>query len=202
MQGHTGTGILMATLLEAQPFVQGFGMSLVEKKPFKIYEGENLHLIISGIGKSNAAMAVAYLICKYEIETIYNLGAAGTVRSDMILGDIFHIDKVLELDRPKLMTKGIRELKPHVLKDFATAVLATRDTPVIEAGDRQETARHADLVDMEGAAVVQACRLFGVTCCLFKIVSDTPEHGKDMDIIFNIRRVRKLLFDFYRKHIL
>jgi len=192
----------MATLLEAQPFVQGFGMSLVEKKPFKIYTGENLYLIISGIGKSNAAMAAAYLVCKYEIEAIYNLGAAGAVRTDMKLGDIFHIDKVLELDRPRLMTKGIRELKPNILKDFTAAVLATRDTPVIDASDRQETARHADLVDMEGAAVVQASRLFGIKCYLFKIVSDTPEHGKDIDIIFNIRRVRKLLFDFFREHII
>jgi nucleoside phosphorylase len=192
----------MATLLEAKPFVDGFGMTQAEKKPFKVYRNENLVLIISGIGKSNAAMAAAYLICRYGIDALYNLGAAGSVRNGFSLGDILHIDRVFEPDRPKLMTGGIRELKPHRLKDFATASLATRDRPVISPGERSETARLADLADMEGAAVVQSCRRFGIKCYLFKFVSDTPEHGKDMDIISNIRRLRNRLFDFFRDEVI
>jgi hypothetical protein len=44
--------------------------------------------------------------------------------------------------------------------------------------------------------VVQACRKFGVRCHLFKIVTDTPSHEKDADIIANIEATRGILFDY------
>ena len=50
---------------------------------------------------------------------------------------------------------------------------------------------------MEGAAVVQTCRMFNIKCYLFKIVSDTADHESDTDIVRNIMQVRQSLFDFF-----
>ena len=52
--------LVMATLLEAKPFVKGLSLKRISSKPFPVYSGGNITAVISGIGKANAAMATAY----------------------------------------------------------------------------------------------------------------------------------------------
>lgn len=196
MPGNLPTGIVMATLLEADPFVRGLGFARVEKSPFNLYSAGGLHLIISGIGKSCAAMASSYLIYRHKKAVLYNLGAAGALREGRRLGEIYQIDRVIEHDRPRIMTKAARVTEPDTMKGYTAATLATSDRPVVTREERISLSSRADLADMEGAAVLQACRLFGARCYLFKIVSDVPGDERDADIIRNIKRVRKSLFDF------
>lgn len=202
MEENNLTGIVMATTLEAEPFLRGFSLRLVERKPFRVYSHDRLFLVLSGIGKACAAMASSYLITRYGIGTLFNAGAAGAVRGERKVGDILHIDRILEYDRPKILTKGLRFLEPDVLKGFVMASLATQDRPVLDPLERNEMAQWVDLVDMEGAAFLQACRLFKARAYLFKIVSDTPEHVRDADIIGNIKLTRKDLFDFLNQRAL
>ncbi len=190
------TGLVFATKIESHDFIKNYDLKISEKKPFKIFTNNKLLLIISGIGKANAAMAASYLIYKYATKIIINIGAAGSTVTINKIGDIFQISKVIEYDRPGLISKKIRILKPDFWQGFACATLATQDKPVIDNSHRQEISKYAELVDMEGAAVIQACRLWEARCYLFKFVTDTAG-DRDMDIIKNILSTRKIMFDFF-----
>lgn len=196
------TGIVMATHLEAAPFIDSGTFTRIEMKPLPVYRNGSVYLILSGIGKANAAIASTYLITKYEPEIMYNIGAAGSTTEKYNPGDILHVDLVVEYDKPPLTGSAIRHIRPDVLQGFPAAALATQDRAVVTVEERDKVGKHASLVDMEGAAFVQACRLFKVKNYLFKIVTDTPSHITDHEIIDNIRNTRDILYRFFLKHFL
>jgi adenosylhomocysteine nucleosidase len=191
----------MATMLEAKPFVQGMSLRQTRKTPFRLFQNERILLIISGIGKANAAMATVYSCLKFEPACICNLGAAGAAHSGYDLGEIYHIQKIVEPDRPDLKTGKPCVYKPDLLPGFKTTILATSDRAVLDPKERKALSIDAALIDMEGASVVQACRIFKKNCYLFKFVSDTPDHTHDQDIVDHIRLYRKKFYDFFEESI-
>lgn len=189
--------IVMATLFEADPLVEMLGLAKVEKRPFPLYQKDNFVLAISGIGKANAAMATALCCSKTTPDWICNIGAAGATASTFPLGAMYNIDRVTEFDRPLLQTSESRVYTPSLLGGFPTASLATQDKPVIEVREREMVSVHADLVDMEAAAVCQAARIFQRPCVVFKFVSDTPNRPGHHDIAENITRYRAPFCEFF-----
>ena len=181
-------GIIMATRLEAAPFVEALGLEEVRKGRMLLFEGEGIVLQISGIGKTNAAIATTYCCTTVQPRWIVNLGAAGAAKTSLRIGEIFHITSVVEYDRPLFSREGPHIHHPHVLPGYREATLATQDRPVITPGLRAEVAPFADLVDMEGAAVVQAALRFETPCVLFKFVSDTPALPGVADLMQSIGR--------------
>jgi nucleoside phosphorylase len=194
--------LLMATYLEAKPFIKGLSLTKLEQKPFPVYKNKNLLLVLSGIGKANAAIASAYACLKFAPSCIVNIGAAGATGKDYALGKALHISKVYEYDRPQFNTKAPHKRVPDVLRGFPYAKIATFDRPILDAAERQEIAKTTDLIDMESASVIQACRKFRIKCYIFKFVSDTPEHAKDNDIVENIKNYRDSFFIFFRDAVL
>lgn len=191
------TVIVMATMLEAKPFVLEMSLRQTQKAPFRLFQNGGLYLIISGIGKANAAMATAYSCLELRPACVCNLGAAGATHSEYTLGEIFHIQKIVEPDRPDLKTGKPCVHKPDLLKGFKTTVLATSDRAVLDPNERKAISRIAGLIDMEGASVLQTCRAFKTDCYLFKFVSDTPDHIHDQDIVDYIRLYRNKFYDFF-----
>jgi len=193
--------IVMATGIEANPFIEGLNLKLIQEKPFKVFSDDFYYLIISGIGKANSAMATEFLYLKFDVLKFFNLGAAGSVVENVNLGDIFLIDKLFEPDRPNF--KGnLRKSSPEIFDGFATATLATSDRAVVSNDDRMETAKFAELVDMEGAGFLQACKRFSLLGYIFKIVTDVPGMEKDSDIILNIRKTANNLYLFFNDKLL
>jgi adenosylhomocysteine nucleosidase len=179
--------IIVATHLEAKPFVDIFGLNQTVKTPCPLYGRGRLILATSGIGKTNAALATTYCCSMFQPSWILNLGAAGATDSRCGLGGIFHVVRVLEPDRPHLRSSTPYAHVPDTLPGFNEATLATQDRPVINAEDRGHVSAYASLVDMEGAAVVQTAHRFGVRCALFKFVSDTPDDIDPSPVIDFIR---------------
>jgi len=203
MQGTYLAGIIIATDNEARPFIKAFKMKEIEDWPVPVYGCDNIFLAISGIGKANAATATAYVCAKFDPEWILNLGAAGATRESCHLGDIYHIEKVIEPDRPHPASGSPYVQTPDVLPDFQKAVLATQDKPIESPEDFRQVAPLADLVDMEGASVVQASKRFGKRCLLFKFVSDTPVHaGKGELIIEHIKHYSTLFCGFISNEVI
>jgi len=187
MPKNSVIGLVMATLLEATPFIDRLFLKAYAHEPFEVYQNEHIRLVISGIGKAAAAMAATWLILTEHPAQIFNLGAAGAMNHSHYLGEVLHISKVIEPDRPVLGTDRFYEQIPDILQNFAAAVLATQDKPVILPEERERLAAFARLADMEGAAVVQTCRRFNVPCYLFKFVSDTPENHRIRENIESCR---------------
>jgi len=196
------TAIVMATMLEAKPFIESIPLEQVERKPFSLYKNNNTFLILSGIGKANAAMATVYACQKLKPGCIFNLGAAGATDFTYPLGEIFHVVKVLEFDRPEFKSGKPHMHTPSILNGFHTANLATSDKAVLDPDERKMISKSAGLVDMEGASVVQACRIFQTKCFMFKFVSDAPDHTCDSDIVENIRLYRKQFYEFFQHSVI
>jgi adenosylhomocysteine nucleosidase len=191
------TGIVIATRIEAEPFIQGLDLKEIDVRPFRVYTGNDVCLAISGIGKVNAAIATAYMCQKFDPACIINLGAAGATVDSRDLGQIFLIEKTIEPDRIHLRTNTPYIQHPDLLDGFETAVLATQDRAVIDADVFRIMAPAADLVDMEGAAVVQASQRFNKKCLIFKFVSDMPAHaGQEELILRQIKFFRGPFCDF------
>jgi len=192
----------MATMLEAAPFIRDLALFKESETPFPVYKNDTVRLIVGGIGKTNAAMSTTYLIQTHRPTCICNAGAAGSTHNEYALGEIYHIKKIVEPDRPDLRTGIPCEQIPHVILDFPLAVLSTRDAPVHYAEDRANIARIAGLADMEGAAVNQVCSHFKTRCFLFKFVSDTPEHMSSREIIKNIKLYSNTFSEFFCRFVM
>ena len=194
--------IVMATKLEAQPFLEALGVEEVARVPVPVYRRDRIIVAISGIGKGNTAIATTFCCAEFHPDVVLNLGAAGTTGEQYRCGDILHVTKVVEYDRPGIRTGRPHVHTPDVLAGFREASLATQDRPVVDAGHRAEVAAEAELVDMEGAAVVHAAKRFGIKCYLFKFVSDTPEDSGHDDIISEIKRLREPFCSFVVESVL
>jgi adenosylhomocysteine nucleosidase len=200
-QSYTNA-LIMATLSEAKPFINGLGLKEETGHPFPVFSNPDLVMVICGIGKANAAMGTTYCNITFDPVQILNLGAAGAVDGAAKLGDVYQVSKIFEPDRPTFKTMGPAIHTPDTLGNFSTATLATHDRPIIDPGDRMNISRIAGLVDMEAASVVQACRKFNKKCIVFKFVSDTPDHTEGSDIVGNIKKLRFGFFNFFHRNIL
>lgn len=189
-------------MIEAKPFVAGMSMEGIEKKPFTIFRQNNILLAISGIGKANAAIATAFCCQRFNPAAVCNLGAAGATDLSHPLGEVFHITKIIEYDRPELASERLMSHQPDVLDGFMTATLSTSDRAILDPEERRQISKDADLMDMEGASVVQACKMFETKCYVFKFVSDTPNHTENKDIIKNIRQYRTPFYEFITRSVI
>lgn len=196
MPANPKTGLIMATYLEAKPLVEKLGRQPDTAAPFPVYHGKDISLVISGIGKTSAAAACAWMCTALAPARIVNLGAAGSNREDLPLGTIRQVNEAFETDRLHFKTgKPFRHL-PDVLEGFTTASLATSDQPVINPEQRRKLLSFAEMTDMEGAAVIQTAARFKTRCFLFKFVSDTPGHTTGEEIATHIRLWRQPVIEF------
>jgi len=194
-------GIVMATMLEAAPFLTNLKTEEGEAGPFPVFAKDRLRVIISGVGKAHAAMACSYLIQRFNPEVLCNLGAAGATDGRFVLGECLQIERIIEPDRPDLDTGQPHEHAPDILEGFSSVTLATQDKPIREASEREKISRLAQLVDMEGASINQTCRCFNKPCYVFKFVSDTPAYGQRNDIRNNISLYREAFYHFSREEV-
>jgi adenosylhomocysteine nucleosidase len=204
MEKNPLTAIIMATMLEAKPFVSGLCLEPINRKPFLIFKNKQYILVICNIGKANAAMATAYCCTKLKPDIIFNIGAAGALTLLKVKGEIYHINKIIEHDRLDFKTTKPFIHHPSIVKDINVkkAILSTSDKAVISHEKRREVSLYGgELVDMEGASIVQTCKKFLIPCYLFKYVSDTPEDTESSNIVSEIRVLRQKSFLFFKNQI-
>ena len=114
-----------------------------------------------------------------------------------LLGEFYHITEIVEYDRPDFKSGAPKIHTPRIIKGFKTSKLATQDKAVLLPEKRKKISEVAELVDMEAASVVQACKKLNVPCVVFKYVTDTPAHTNDHDIVNHIRQFRRPFYDFF-----
>ncbi|GGV31965.1 nucleosidase [Kitasatospora herbaricolor] len=143
------------------------------------YLGERLPVLLTGIGKINAAAALATVLARGERPSeIVNLGTAGALRPGW---EGTH--EVVEVLQHDIDTPVLRELTGRTygaaitLGDGKGPTLATGDLFVSDPAARDRLALSADLVDMEGYALATVARQAGVPVRLVKHVSDEAGEG-------------------------
>jgi nucleoside phosphorylase len=144
-------------------------------------EAAHLHdvdVVLTGIGKVAAAIAVSRAIVERRPSRVLNVGTAGALRDG--LEGIHRVGRVIEhdVDHAALGALIGEDLVGEVVLDLDEPItLATGDAFVADERVRAGLAVRADLVDMEGYAVARACEAAGVPCELVKVVSDTASEG-------------------------
>ncbi|WP_235502689.1 MULTISPECIES: nucleosidase [unclassified Kitasatospora] len=165
--------------------------------------GDSLPILLTGIGKVNAAVALATVLAQGERPSeILNLGTAGALRPGWT--GIHEVAQVLQhdLDTPGLQAlTGRRYGDPIELDVAGGPVLATGDLFVSDPAARDRLAERADLVDMEGYAIVTAARRAGVSVRLIKHVSDEAGAGADRTWQQSVDSCAKELAAWLRDHL-
>ncbi|CAM3041572.1 nucleosidase [Skermania piniformis] len=135
-----------------------------------------LPLVITGIGKTAAAVAVATALARVPDPSrmhVVNIGTAGALR-DGVTG-LHRIGSVWNHDLNAAAIRTLGYDPQERLHLGAGPALASGDLFVTEPAARTRLAEVADLVDMEGYAVAFAARRFGAPVTLVKHVSDNAD---------------------------
>lgn len=169
------------------------------------YQGHEVMLVKSGIGKVCAATAAAVLCAHFKVDALINTGCAGGIGEGLKIGDIvlstglaYHdFDlKVFGYQRGQVPSYEQYFQADHALIAKAQAIAVTLRqeqsfapavvTGVVLSGDQfisdkqkcldmKADFRDAQVTEMEGAAVAQVCTDFKVPCLVIRSVSDTAQ---------------------------
>lgn len=151
-------------------------------------------LVLSGIGKDNAAAAAMLALCE-GADTLLNFGVAGGRAPHMHVGTVLQIERAVQPDfdlsainHTPVGTHDERT-QPHFSLccqgDFPKGVLASADH--FQTGTDAELLRalEADVCDMEGASVAHVAWSANVPCLLFKSISDNANETSANDYSVN-----------------
>lgn len=101
--------VVVALACEAKPVVTYYRLKRVQESPFVIYQGHDMSLIISGVGKLAAAAATAYLAGREQhtskTAAWLNIGISGC--QDLAIGQIFLAHKVVDAQTKKTWYPGL-----------------------------------------------------------------------------------------------
>ena len=149
--------------------------------------GEAVLLVVSGIGKSNAAAATQMAI-GLGADVVVNVGVAGGLDAAIDVGDIYEIDSAVQYDFDLTAVNGtmVGTLDEYDTPYIPLEPIGRLPLRQIGTGDRfNDSDADNDLLaqlgvtlrDMECAAVAHVCRTAGVRCVAFKCVTDVRGKG-------------------------
>lgn len=152
--------IVTALLIEAKPIIEKYKLVKISDKPFKVFQKDDMILIISGIGKINSASATAHILSKNKHEKdsmIVNFGICAAKKTHKI-GDMIFIKAVIDKGSGKKYTLDKKDGCNITCFDSA----------------QPEKTPKTELADMESSGFFLAARKFlpNSNISIIKIVSD------------------------------
>ena len=141
-----------------------------EAAPFRraVRGRPDIDIRITGIGPAAAAKAVAGALGGPPPALVVMAGFGGALRGGLAVGDVVTPAEVVDEHGGRWACAGGGEGRLLTAADIAATPAAKR-----ELGERHA----ADVVDMESAAVAEACRAAGVPFRAVRVISDTVDVG-------------------------
>lgn len=176
--------------METETIRTVFGKTVRFGKAF----GKELLLVVCGVGKVNAAIGACAAIAN-GADVVLNFGVAGGLNGHTELTDVYLIRNAVQYDFDLTQLNGgkigtLNEETENYLPLFTPAEL---DFPrrALASGDRFNDSPadyrllteelHADIRDMEGAAIAQTCKAAGIPFVSVKAISDVYGAGSTTD---------------------
>lgn len=164
------TFIFVALACEAKPLITHYALKKqTEHSIFEVYQREGLILVVSGVGKTSMAAAVAYTLALYAkspLPVCLNIGIAG--HRHAALGEVYAAHKITDQDSQKHYYPQL----PFSHK-FCPSLSLTTVSQV------QQNYAEDTLYDMEASAFFETAGRFSsseLLVCL-KIISDNTHAG-------------------------
>ncbi len=170
------------------------------------YCGNSIVLVISGIGKVNAAVCTQVLIDHFGVDYVINTGAAGAVSDELRIGDILISVDAVQHDMdvsalgdpvgtiPRLAESYFKADESLVRLAQEAAAESTEEYKVIlgrvasgdqfigtkEGKERIRKYVQGDCAEMEGAAIAHACWLNRIPFVVIRAISDGADEEANM----------------------
>ena len=150
---------------------------------------KKIAIVVCGVGKVNAACGTQIAIDKLKAEKLVNIGVAGGLNKGVAVGEVYQISHAVQYDFDLTQINGtaIGTLDECTENFIALNICGKYPAKRLATGDRFNDSKDdyklltkeldADIRDMEGGAVVQACMNAGVKCYAYKIISDLAGSG-------------------------
>lgn len=169
-------------------------------------ENISVVMVVSGIGKVNAAVCAQILADDYEVSHLINVGVAGGVKENIIPMDVVVATSLIQHDMdvtafglkrgeiPRFETSSFRtdeNLTTLALDASRKNTGYTTHEGIIVSGDQFISSREkirdlsetfdASACEMEGAAIAQAAYLNHIPFTVIRAISDNANTGASMD---------------------
>lgn len=177
--------------------------------------GEDVVAVLSRIGKVAAATTATALIERYQVDCILFTGVAGGLAAGVGVGDVVVADSFLQHDmdaspifpRYEVPLYGASRfatdaaLTARLLAAVGTALPSARvHRGLVASGDRfvsttaesralQQALPEVLAVEMEGAAIAQVCRDYGVPFAAVRTISDRADDAAHGDFLQFVQEV-------------
>ena len=165
---------------------------------YSIKNGQNnFYLIFSGVGKTNAANAISFLINKLSVDKIINIGTCGANNKKLKYKDILLIHKAKYTDvdattfgykigqipheplcfiTSKKINKEIFNVVNKLnFKIIPNVSLGTADSFLSIKIKNNFSIHDVDAIDMEGASCLQVANKYHIECSLIKLIADNKD---------------------------
>ena len=161
------------------------------------YAGQQLIIARCGIGKVASALAVGVLVNAYQPDIVINTGSSGGYDARLNVGDIVVANELVQFDvdltnfgyahgQPAgmparftcdsdLVASAIQCASQFKNIQALSGLIGTSDKFICEAADTQRISElfpDITAVEMEGAAIAQACHMLNTRCLVIRCVSD------------------------------
>ena len=176
-------------------------------KGINVLDSKNI-LIITGIGKVNAAIEMTKAIMNYQISEVINIGFAGSIKKHHVY-DAVLVNRAIQHD-VDLTAFGYEKYQlpempaeyrsdEQLLKKMSNLFSFKHD--LLCSGDQFITSINHDggLYDMEGAALYQVCYISKVPIISIKVVSDIIGDSSNDFGSFNVIKGSKIISDILKK---
>lgn len=170
--------------------------------------GAPVLVVVSGVGKANAAAATQFAI-QSGADEIVNTGVCGGCEPGMEVGDVYEVARAVEydFDLADLNGTAVGVLNERASPYIPLAPFGRHPAKTLGTGDHfNDKADDLPLLrtlgvglrDMEGAAVAHVCETAGVTCRALKCVTNVVGAGGTLQYAANLARCLGILKDCWR----
>ena len=202
-------GILCAMREELEPILEYMKLKERLNHANNIYylaefEGKDIVLAYSKIGKVNSALSATVMIEKFKIKKLLFSGVAGAIDEDLKIGDLIVATKTAQHDvdltvfgyEPGFIPesrvffecdKNLNDLAFDVARKLniklKSGIIASGDQ-FIHSQEKKEWIKNtfnASAIEMEGAAVGCVCFNENIPFFMLRSISDTAEEGAGVD---------------------
>jgi adenosylhomocysteine nucleosidase len=171
-----------------------------------IFNGKEVVVVRSGIGKVNGAVCTQILADIYHIDVVINTGVAGSLRNEIDIADIvlstdtqqhdvdatgfgYELGIIPRMERSIFKAdKKLIELAKAVCSEVIpnvgvhTGRIVSGDQFISDSGKKDWLVENFDgyCTEMEGAAIAQAAHLNQIPFLIIRAISDKADHSAEM----------------------